>query len=86
MRCWPEQVADLKAVDRALTPWIVVMGHRPNFMEASVEALLWDHGVDLTVAGHVHYAQRSCPRKAGKCMAPNAAGYDAIPQAVLATT
>ena len=71
--------ADLQAVDRALTPWVVVLGHRPNFQEASIEALLWQHQVDLTVAGHVHYTQRSCPLKAGACMTPNATGgYDGI--------
>lgn len=76
---WNWLVADLEAVERAVTPWIVVMGHRPNFMEPSIEALLWQHGVDLTVAGHVHYAQRSCPLKAGSCMAPNVTGgYDGI--------
>ena len=38
---WNWLVADLEAVERATTPWIVVMGHRPNFMQASIEALLW---------------------------------------------
>ena len=53
---WSWLAADLKATDRTRTPWIVVMGHRPSiFTESSVEALLWEHGVDLTVAvsGHV---------------------------------
>jgi hypothetical protein len=75
---WTWIAADLKNVDRTVTPWCVVMGHRPNFMEASIEALMWQNGVDLTVAGHVHYAQRSCPLKAGACVAPNVSGYDGI--------
>ena len=46
---------------------------------SSVEALLWEHGVDLTVGGHVHYAQRTCALKAGACMTPSVpGGYDGI--------
>eukprot|EP01050_Picozoa_sp_SAG11_P022360 SAG11_NODE_4212_length_2011_cov_1.399059_1_plen_637_part_01 len=69
--------SDLGSVDRMQTPWTVVMGHRPSvFVEKSLAALLFEHHVDLTVAGHVHYAQRSCPLSpySGCVSAPNATG------------
>jgi hypothetical protein len=76
---WAWLVRDLTAVNRSLTPWIVAMGHRPNFGMSALEELLWQNGVDLTVAGHVHLAQRSCPLRHGACMTPNATGgYDGV--------
>jgi hypothetical protein len=76
---WTWLAADLKAVDRSTTPWVVVMGHRPNFAQPAVEDLLWESGVDLTVAGHVHLAQRTCPLKHGACVPPSGTGaYDGV--------
>lgn len=79
--------ADLSGVDRAITPWIIVMGHRPSFgahppSTAShpnvFEMLLYDAKVDVTVAGHVHYAELSCPFYQGHCLnATMPGGYDA---------
>mmetsp|Transcript_35578 Transcript_35578/g.87508 ORF Transcript_35578/g.87508 Transcript_35578/m.87508 type:complete len:328 (+) Transcript_35578:848-1831(+) len=64
---------DLKAVDRALTPWVVVMFHAPwynsnagHFKEAwraqeALEQDLYDAGVDVVLNGHVHSYERSHP-------------------------
>lgn len=67
---------DLAAVDRSQTPWIVVMGHRNAFdgRRDAFEDLMYAAEVDLTVAGHVHYARRSCPMYRGGCRTPNATG------------
>ena len=76
--------ADLAAVDRRATPWVVVMGHRPlqsGLGNSTVINRLFDrHDVDLTVAGHVHFARQSCPLRNGRCVgAPNVTGgYDGV--------
>jgi len=79
--------ADLAAVDRRLTPWVVVLGHRqmysgdamtPQNGLADLEPLLFRYHVDLAVWGHMHYAQASCPLYHGRCVThTDAAGYDA---------
>ncbi|OJJ94708.1 hypothetical protein ASPACDRAFT_55626 [Aspergillus aculeatus ATCC 16872] len=64
--------ADLASVDRSVTPWVIVAGHRPwystggssNICDACQEAfeeLLYKYGVDLGVFGHVHNSQRFQP-------------------------
>ena len=76
--------ADLGAVDRGRTPWVVVMGHRPMQSglgdSAALNQLFDRHAVDLTVAGHVHFARQSCALRGGKCvLAPNVTGgYDGV--------
>eukprot|EP01052_Picozoa_sp_SAG31_P022731 SAG31_NODE_1823_length_7191_cov_9.623519_5_plen_377_part_00 len=76
---WLWLTADLKAVNRRLTPWVIVMGHRPIFIQSPLATLLYDYGVDLTIAGHVHYAQRTCPLKGESCMQPGVeGGYDGV--------
>ena len=71
-RAWLE--ADLAAVDRAVTPWLVWSGHRPyvidsyftgdgqigDAMRAELEPLWTQYGVDLTLTGHHHSYQRTC--------------------------
>ena len=64
---------DLKAVDRSRTPWIVVQSHVPfytsnlahpgegDFMRQAYEPILFGHGVDLIIAGHVHAYERIGP-------------------------
>jgi len=64
---------NLKAVDRKLTPWLVVGWHRPWYnsnwvhqgeaekMRVALEELLYAHKVDLCVTGHVHAYERSHP-------------------------
>ena len=66
--------ADLEAVNRTLTPWIVAELHRPMYepesfwdnvavglgMQFEFEDLLLDHQVDLVLTGHYHAYFRSC--------------------------
>ncbi|KND90873.1 Acid phosphatase [Tolypocladium ophioglossoides CBS 100239] len=62
--------ADLAAVDRKITPWVIVAGHRPWYStggpgclpcQAAFEGLFYKYGVDLAVFGHVHNSQRFMP-------------------------
>jgi len=64
--------ADLASVDRAVTPWLVVGGHRPWYStggssnicsscQTAFEDLLYKYGVDLAIFGHVHNSQRFVP-------------------------
>lgn len=63
--------ADLAAVDRKKTPWVVVSGHRPFYSAASgslcvtcreaFESVILKHKVDLVWHGHVHYYERDAP-------------------------
>ena len=69
----------LAAVDRSLTPWVVVTHHRHMYDAAGVETevqagfLAWlepvfaRHGVDLVLMGHLHSAQRTCQVFNGTC-------------------
>lgn len=69
--------ADLASVDRTVTPWVVVSGHRPWYTtggsskacepcRAAFEQLFYKYGVDLAIFGHVHNAQRHLPVYAGE--------------------
>ncbi|RLM00406.1 hypothetical protein CFD26_108389 [Aspergillus turcosus] len=63
--------ADLASVDRTVTPWVIVAGHRPWYTTGSssgcapcqtaFEGLMYKYGVDLGVFGHVHNSQRFLP-------------------------
>ncbi|KAI4858746.1 putative acid phosphatase [Hypoxylon rubiginosum] len=62
--------ADLASVDRTVTPWLLVGGHRPWYTtggsgcdpcQAAFEPLLYKYGVDLAIFGHVHNSQRFQP-------------------------
>lgn len=62
--------ADLQSVDRSVTPWVIVGGHRPWYStggsvctacQNAFEPLLYQYGVDLGVFGHVHNSQRFTP-------------------------
>ncbi|XWW98249.1 hypothetical protein V2A60_006246 [Cordyceps javanica] len=62
--------ADLASVDRSVTPWLVVAGHRPWYAasgpgcvacKAAFEKLFYQYGVDVGVFGHVHNSQRYLP-------------------------
>jgi len=64
--------ADLASVDRTVTPWLVVGGHRPWYStggssnicsscQTAFEDLLYKYGVDLAIFGHVHNSQRFVP-------------------------
>ncbi|ORY68372.1 Metallo-dependent phosphatase-like protein [Pseudomassariella vexata] len=63
---------DLASVDRTVTPWLVLGGHRPWYStgggrnicapcQAAFEPLLYKYGVDLAIFGHVHNSQRFQP-------------------------
>lgn len=68
--------ADLASVDRTVTPWLLVAGHRPWYVtekgpvcsqcQAQFEPLMYKYGVDLGVFGHVHNSQRTVPAYQGK--------------------
>ena len=85
--------ADLAAVDRSLTPWVLVFGHRQmysgNTMRPAndmgdLEPLLVGAKVDVAFWGHIHFAQRSCPMVNATCVHEvDAAGYDAPIHAVI---
>lgn len=61
--------ADLASVDRTITPWIVLGGHRPWYTtgsgcdpcQAAFEDIIYKYGVDIAVFGHVHNSQRIPP-------------------------
>lgn len=64
--------ADLASVDRSVTPWLIVAGHRPWYSTGGAgnqcfacqdffEDLLYEYGVDLATFGHVHNSQRFQP-------------------------
>jgi hypothetical protein len=63
--------ADLASVDRTVTPWVIVGGHRPWYTtkgsspctscQTAFEPLLYKYGVDLAIFGHVHNSQRFLP-------------------------
>jgi hypothetical protein len=74
--------AELAAVDRCATPWLVLLLHRPMYVvyphksnrevgehiRASLEPLLDEFGVDLAVSGHVHSYYRTCAVYDGACV------------------
>jgi acid phosphatase len=63
--------ADLASVDRSVTPWLIVAGHRPWYStgtnngcdscQEAFEGLMYKYGVDLGIFGHVHNSQRFLP-------------------------
>ena len=85
--------ADLAAVDRSITPWVLVFGHRQMYSGNSMgacndmgdlEPLLVAYKVDVAFWGHIHFAQRSCPMVNATCISKtDAAGYDAPIHAVI---
>ena len=57
--------ADLAAVDRSVTPWVVALVHKDWSMQpdafASYSPVLEAGGVDVLFCGHVHYYNRFIP-------------------------
>ena len=63
--------ATLGAVDRSVTPWVVVAGHRPMYssdkstdsgpLQAYLEPMFIRHGVDVALYGHMHCAEIVAP-------------------------
>jgi len=53
--------ADLSAVDRSVTPWLIVMGHKQGWMDSigagnwsAIETILQSNGADMYFTGHTH--------------------------------
>ena len=81
MMRWME--ADLQAVDRSVTPWVIVTNHRPMYtsenyradynyaqnMQRLFEDLLHENEVDLFLAGHYHSYERTCSVYKKECVA-----------------
>lgn len=64
--------ADLASVDRRVTPWVVVAGHRPWYTvgdsstpcsacQTAFEDVFYQYGVDVAAFGHVHNLQSFKP-------------------------
>ncbi|KAK9319470.1 Metallo-dependent phosphatase-like protein [Lipomyces orientalis] len=61
--------ADLAAVDRTVTPWVIVSGHRPWYSASTnctacgdaFESVMVKYNVDVVWAGHVHFYERDTP-------------------------
>lgn len=78
---------DLAAVNRSLTPWVFIFGHRqmysgnsmsPQNSLGDLEDLMMKYKVDIAFWAHIHFAQQSCPMYKAKCVnSTDAAGYDA---------
>jgi hypothetical protein len=67
---------DLASVDRTVTPFVIVYGHKPMYSSNSyhgsevslrdaLEAMYIEAGVDLVIAGHDHFYERTWPVAAG---------------------
>ena len=67
---WLEQ--DLSSVNREVTPFVIVYGHKPMYssnsyhgseveLREALEELYVQHGVDLVIAGHDHFYERTWP-------------------------
>ena len=79
---WLEK--DLASVDRCVTPFIVVTGHRPFYapqrstkdfrtgkgLRERLEDLLIRYRVDVFISGHVHVYYRLCEARNGLCVPP----------------
>lgn len=62
---------DLASINRTLTPWVVVLGHRGWYLSASssvcancqtaFESIFYTYGVDLYINGHAHLYERTAP-------------------------
>jgi len=63
-------INDLQSVDRKVTPWVIVAGHRPFYISTSdicpqcrqaFETTLNQFAVDLVITGHAHVYERTAP-------------------------
>jgi acid phosphatase type 7 len=80
--------ADLAKVDRSVTPWVVLIAHRPLYvvfphksnrkvakhLRRAVEDMLVERSVDLVLSGHVHSYSRTCPVYKNKCVGRESGG------------
>ena len=87
-RSWLEQ--DLSSVDRAATPWLIVMMHAPFYnsnsahaleaelMRLTYEPLLLKYGVDVVLSGHARAHTKGATRAVS--MMPNQTVRTGLPQ------
>lgn len=82
---------DLKSVDRAKTPWLLLYLHRPMytsemydsdyklslFIRKNLEPLLAKYKVDVVFSGHYHAYELTCPVFNEKCITEPLAGAPA---------
>jgi hypothetical protein len=75
-------VADFAAINRSVTPFVVVGAHRPLYcsglsppdnvmgqhLQAELEDTFVKYAVDLFVAGHYHLYERTCSVYKGECV------------------
>ena len=77
---------ELASVNRDVTPFVIVYGHSPMYssnsyhgseveLRTAVEQLYVDNGVDLVIAGHDHFYERTWPVSAEVVM-DNGNGFD----------
>jgi len=86
---WRWMDETLSAVDRDVTPWIVIGGHRPMYtsegpapgdhllslyMREHMDSMLAKHKVNLMLTGHYHSYQRSCAVLHSECAADGKSG------------
>jgi len=76
-------LSDLKTVDRAQTPWLIVTGHRPMYythlgvdgvethLQETLEPVFQEFQVDMALWGHVHAYERTCAIRNGTCVKEN---------------
>lgn len=73
---------EIKKINRHLQPWVIVQLHRPLYSSGHIDgtsATLRDtlspvledpaNAIDLVLTGHVHYYERTCAIRSGKCVA-----------------
>ena len=75
--------ADLAAVNRSITPWVIVTSHRniystqeceegnyviSTFMRQALDPLFEKYQVNLVLVAHTHSYERTCLIKNGKCV------------------
>eukprot|EP00891_Asterochloris_glomerata_P006762 jgi/Astpho2/6762/fgenesh1_pg.00103_%23_1_t len=85
--------ADLKAVNRSVTPWVIVHFHRPAYtstlgsgdvqeasdLRSAYEDVFVEYQVDMVLSGHVHAYQRTCPVYKSTCIPAAADGSQRAP-------
>jgi hypothetical protein len=78
---------DLKSVNRDVTPWLIMTGHRTPYtsvnpygeeqmilhLRATYEPLFQKYNVDAGFWGHFHHYERFCPMYNGTCKNPGEA-------------
>jgi len=76
---WLEK--DLQSVDRSITPWLILVGHRPMYqnekypsdykvtvnIREALEDLIHQYQVDVGLWGHYHSYERTCAVYKERC-------------------